>query len=304
MDEELRKILKYLRLGGLLADWDELLAKARRGRFSPERLLRHVLEAEYRAKMENARLLRRKRAHIPEMLEIETFPFARQPKLDRQRIMSLYDRFDYMTKQQNIVWLGPTGCGKTGLATSFLLQAIDRGYRGYYIEFAELVGELYASLADHSGAKVLRKYCSYDCLVIDEVGYVEVEPAQVGLFFTLMQKRHKVQTTFITSNRGFSEWGSFLKNNHLTSALLDRLTGDAPGRGGLLHGGGMVGTARGGRSSRRCRNHSPLLPPETLRGGRVARVAIAGPRRSPAAPGHRVSHSAPSSFGIAARATR
>ena len=75
MDEELRKILKYLRLGGLLADWDELLAKARRGRFSHERLLRHVLEAEYRVKMENARLLRRKRAHIPEMLEIETFPF-------------------------------------------------------------------------------------------------------------------------------------------------------------------------------------------------------------------------------------
>ena len=45
MDEELRKILKYLRLGGLLADWDELLAQARRGRFSHERLLRHVLEA-------------------------------------------------------------------------------------------------------------------------------------------------------------------------------------------------------------------------------------------------------------------
>ena len=50
MDEELQKILKYLRLGGLLAHWDELLAKARRGRFSHERLLRHVLEAEYRVK--------------------------------------------------------------------------------------------------------------------------------------------------------------------------------------------------------------------------------------------------------------
>jgi DNA replication protein DnaC len=56
------------------------------------------------------------------------------------------------------------------------------------------------------------------------VGYVEVEPAQVGLFFTLMQKRHKTRTTLITSNLGFSEWGSFLKNNHLTGALIDRLT--------------------------------------------------------------------------------
>ena len=72
--------------------------------------------------------------------------------------------------------------------------------------------------------KVLRKYARYDCLVIDEVGYVEIEPAQVGLFFTLMQKRHKTKTTLITSNLGFGEWGTFLKNNHLTGALLDRLT--------------------------------------------------------------------------------
>jgi DNA replication protein DnaC len=158
------------------------------------------------------------------MLEIETFPFAHQPRLNRKRIMSLYDRFDYMTKKQNIVWLGPTGCGKTGLATSFLLQAIDRGYRGYFIGFPALLAELYASLADRSEQKVLRKYGSYDCLVIDEIGYVEVEPAQVGLFFTLMQKRHKTKTTLMTSNLGFSEWGSFLKNNHLTGALLDRLT--------------------------------------------------------------------------------
>ena len=224
MDEELQKILKCLRLGGLLACWDELLTEARRGRFSHERLLRHVLEAEYRVKCEHARLLRRKRARIPELLQIETFPFARQPKLDRKKILSLYDRFDYMTKQQNLVWLGPTGCGKTGLATGFLLQALDRGYRGYFITFPELLTELYASLADRSEEKALRKYARYDLLVIDDVGFVEIVPALVGLFFTLMQKRHKTKTTLITSNLGFSEWGTFLKNNHLTGALLDRLT--------------------------------------------------------------------------------
>jgi DNA replication protein DnaC len=224
MDEELRNILKALRLGGILAHWDEFLAEAGRGRFSHERLLRYVFEAEYRAKSENARILRRKRAHIPELLEIETFPFTRQPKLDRKKIMSLYDSFAYITKKQNIVWLGPPGCGKTGLATSFLLQAIDRRYRGYFITFPELVAELFSSLADRSEGKVMRKYSSYDCLLIDEIGYVEVEPAQVGLFFTLMQKRHQTKTTLLTSNLGFNDWGSFLKNNHLTVALLDRLT--------------------------------------------------------------------------------
>jgi DNA replication protein DnaC len=53
---------------------------------------------------------------------------------------------------------------------------------------------------------------------------VEVEPVQVGLFFTLMQKRHKNKPTLITSNLGFSEWGRFLKSDQLTAALVDRLT--------------------------------------------------------------------------------
>ena len=98
MDEELQKILKYLRLGGCWPTGTSCWPRPGEERFSHERLLQHVLEAEYRVKSENARLLRRKRAHIPELLEIETFPFARQPKLDRKRIMSLYDSFDYMTK--------------------------------------------------------------------------------------------------------------------------------------------------------------------------------------------------------------
>jgi DNA replication protein DnaC len=224
MDEKLVSILRYLRLRNLLHRWDEYMAMARKKRMSVERLMTLVLEEEYASKCDNARALRRQRAHIPEILEIETFPFSRQPKLDRKRIMSLYDGFDYMTKQRNLIWLGRTGCGKTGLATSFLLQALDRGYRGYFITFPELVAELFQSLADRSEQKLLKRYASYDCLVIDEVGYVEVEPAQVGQFFTLLQKRHKKKTTLLTSNLGFSEWGSFLHNKQLTAALISRLT--------------------------------------------------------------------------------
>jgi len=138
--------------------------------------------------------------------------------------VSLYDAFDYVEKSQNLIWVGPTGSGKTGLATSFLTQAIDRGHSGRYVLFSELVSEFFQSVADHSEDQVIRQYLAYDCLLIDEVGYVEVEPVQVGLFFTLMHKRHRRKPTLITSNLGFSEWRSFLKNDHLTAALIDRLT--------------------------------------------------------------------------------
>jgi DNA replication protein DnaC len=224
MDDELTQTLKYLRLWGLLAHWDGYLALAQQQDFSPVRLLRYVLQEESKIRRENARKLRLQRARIPELLLMETFPFDRQPMLDKKRILSLYDAFDYIAKSQNLIWVGPTGCGKTGLATSFLVQAIQRGYTGRYILFAELIAELFRSGADHSETQVLKRYLAYDCLLIDEVGYVELEPVQVGLFFTLMHQRHRKKPTLITSNLGFSEWRSFLKNDHLTAALIDRLT--------------------------------------------------------------------------------
>ena len=224
MDDQTAKALKYLRLGGLHAHWDEYLTLAQEQRFSHARLLEYVLEQECKIKSEHARKLRLRRARIPEPFVIETYPFDRQPKLDKKKVLSLYDAFEYIAKSQNIIWVGPTGCGKTGLATGFLIEAINRGYTGCFVEFPELIRDLFKSVADHSEQKVLKRYVSYDCLVIDEVGYVEVEPAQVGLFFTLMHMRHKKKPTLITSNLGFSEWRSFLKNDHLTAALIDRLT--------------------------------------------------------------------------------
>jgi DNA replication protein DnaC len=222
--DPLEQKLNYLRLKGLSEHWDDYLKLAARKNFSHTRLLKHLVDEEYRIRRENASRLRLRKARIPEALVIETFPFDRQPRLNRKKIMALYDCLGYMKNSQNIIWLGGTGRGKTGLATGFLIHAVNQGYSGRYVLFAELINDLYRSVADHSQQKVLKKYLSWDCLLIDEVGYVQVEPVQVGLFFTLMQKRHKKKSTLLTSNLGFSEWGSFLRNDHLTAALVDRLT--------------------------------------------------------------------------------
>ena len=224
MDEELMKKLKYIRLYGLQTNWDRYLEMARKGNFSHVRLLKYIIEEEYKIKRENSRKMRLSRSRIPEQFVMETFPFDKQPKLNKKKVLNLYDSFDYMSNNQNIIWVGPTGTGKTGLATAFLMQAINHGYNGRFITFPELIEMLYQSIGDHSEAKVIKTFASYDCLLIDELGYVEVEPAQVGLFFTLLHKRHKKKTTLITSNLGFSQWTSFLNNPQLTAALIDRLT--------------------------------------------------------------------------------
>jgi DNA replication protein DnaC len=181
MNEALQEKLHHLRLNRLAAHWEEDLKAAARQRLSHAALLTHVIEEEYRVKCDKA-------------------------------IMALYDTLDFIPKAQNIVWLGGTGVGKTGLATSFLIRAIQQGCSGRYVLFAELITQLYHSVADHSQERLLRKYINCDILQIDELGYIETEPVQVGLFFTLMQRRHKKKPTLITSNLGFREWGSFLKN--------------------------------------------------------------------------------------------
>ena len=224
MDQDLLKMLKYLKLSGLITNFDSVLEMAKTGNISHIRWLNEIIEQEYQLKQENARKRRISRAKIPESWLLQTFPFTRQPKLNRKKVMQLYDAFDYVEQARNILFFGPTGVGKTGLATAFLIQAIDRGYNGRFILFPELVESLYKSVADHSEEKLIKSFSKFDCLLIDELGYIELEPVQVGLFFTLMQKRHKRKTTLITSNLGFERWPSFLKNDHLTAALIDRLT--------------------------------------------------------------------------------
>ena len=224
INDSLAQQLKYLRLPGLLANWEDYLKSAAHSNQSHARLLTRVVEEEYRLKSEQARQQRLHHAKIPQRWVMDTFPFERQPKLNKKKIMALYDSMAFWREKQNIIWMGGTGCGKTGLATSFLIEAIHQGARGRYVLFADLLHELHRSQADRSQGKVIRRYLQYDVLLIDEIGYVEAEAAQVGLFFTLLQKRHQQRSTLITTNLGFSEWASFLKNPHLTAALIDRLT--------------------------------------------------------------------------------
>jgi DNA replication protein DnaC len=224
MDDELASNLRYLRLTNLMARWERYLAMAEKGNCSLIKLLRTILADEAENRRANARAMRLKRARIPDPWVMETFPFDEQPKLDKKRVLTLYDAFEYVQKNENIIWIGPTGCGKTGLATSFLIDAINRGHTGRYVLFPELVGELFSSVADHSEEKVIKRYLAYECLLVDELGFVEMEAVQVGLFFTLMQRRHKKGSTLITTNLGFKAWPSFLKNDQLAAALIDKLT--------------------------------------------------------------------------------
>ena len=106
MDEHIREMLKYIRFRGLLTDWDRYIELAVKEDFSPVKLLNYIVEEEYKIKKGNSRRLRLSRAKIPEKYVIETYPFQRQPNLNKKKVLSLYDAFDYIVsarKQNNSI---------------------------------------------------------------------------------------------------------------------------------------------------------------------------------------------------------
>lgn len=224
MKESTKKQLEFLRLGCLQENWETYLKNALKSKLSNEKFLEYVINEAFLKKQEQARLSRMRRANAPDLWDIVTYPFDLQPNAPKDKILAAYDSLQYITEKKTLVWIGPTGVGKSGLATSFLTNAINQGYSGKFVLFCDLIEEIHKSIADSTTKKVLQKYICCDCLLIDEIGYIEVNPTQVGLFFRMMQSRHKKKTTLITTNLGFSDWVGFLKNEHLTSALIDRIT--------------------------------------------------------------------------------
>jgi len=218
--EELRALgLRYLQ-----HNWQAVVKQATERRPSYHRFLSETLGEEYRDRHERARLARLKRAKLPELWVMETFPFAKQPRLKRDLVMQLYESLQFVKEKQDLIFIGPTGCGKTGLATSFLVHATNHGHRGLFLDFGELVNTLYRSRGDQSESRLLKSLASYEVLLIDELGYSSCDRDKASLFFDLMRRRHRRATTIITSQLGFDEWGSFLQDPHLTAALLDRMT--------------------------------------------------------------------------------
>jgi DNA replication protein DnaC len=224
MDESLKEHLRYLGLKNLECNWDTVIKQAQKQKPSYHTLLQRIITQECEVKTETQRLNRIKNAKIPEMLVMETFPFARQPKLKKKMVLQVYDSLQFINEQQVLLFVGPTGCGKTGLATSFLVHAINHNCRGMFIDFKQLMAKLYQSCADNSSTRMIRKLTSVDCMLIDEFGYAPLQQQQAGLFFDLIKARHKNKCTIITSQLGFEKWANVITDQHLNAAIIDRIT--------------------------------------------------------------------------------
>lgn len=222
MTEDLEQLLKNLKLRRILDTYDEQLRAAEKEDVSYSEFVARLLRAQWHARQEGALEWRIRRANLPERWSLESFPYARQPGVNRKQVRT-FAELEFMARAENIVWMGPTGVGKTGLACGLLLKALENGYRCQFLRAQDLFDEMYASLADRSTRQLLKRLARLDVLLIDEFGYLNLKPEQSNIFFKLMEERYHRHSTIITTNLDYDEWHNFLGNKPMVEALLSRL---------------------------------------------------------------------------------
>ena len=222
MRETLQALLASLRLQGMGQTLDAVLDKAEAEALPVAEALHLLLLEELRHRQERSLAYRLDQAKLPWDWSLESFPFAQQPGVNAAQIKGLAG-LDFISRAQNLVFIGPPGTGKSGLAIGLLRAALINGYRARFYKAQELFDELYASLADRSTSRLLNRLARYDVLLVDELGYLTLKPEQVNAFFKLLDLRYARRPSIITTNLDYPEWYDLFQRKPLVDALLDRL---------------------------------------------------------------------------------
>ena len=220
--EQTLTLLKTLNLRGVANSLDEVTNDAEIRKHSYITFLNTIFSAEisYRVKRRVERNM--VGAHFPLPKKIDHFDFGRVKGIGKSEVVNLLD-CRWVDNQENVLFFGPPGIGKTHLSIALGVVAVEKGYKVCFERITNLIKLLKTSEIQKTSEYRIKRIMKSDLIIIDEIGYTPIEKREANLFFNLISETYEKASIIVTSNKSFESWAEMMGDSVMTTAMLDRL---------------------------------------------------------------------------------
>ena len=219
----LKHHLKQLKLPTMLAECEKIAARAAKDNLDHLAFLLQLCELELIDRERRAGERRLKAARFPSHKTLEEFDFKSRPSVNKPLVLELA-KGEYLDRRENLLFVGPSGTGKTHLATALGIAACGLGKKVRFYRVTELITVLLEAKEERQLLRTRGQLAKLDLLILDELGYVPASKAGAELLFDVIATAYERNSVLVTTNLPFENWTEVLGNERLTGAALDRLT--------------------------------------------------------------------------------
>lgn len=222
MTHEILQLMQQLRLGGMRAAFEGIVSSKNTQSIDNDELLNLLLQAEWNQR-ENQKAERRlQNAHFRSQASIEEIDFVANRGINKTQLLRFADA-SYVRNKENILVTGPTGVGKSYIATALGHVACQHGYRVNYFVTQKLFSVLRMSKADESYQKLIKRIERQDLIILDDFGMHPLDDLARMMLLEIIQDRHQLRSTIIVSQLPIDKWYDVIGENTVADAILDRL---------------------------------------------------------------------------------
>lgn len=220
--EIIKTYCKQLNLVSLSNEIDSIIIDAQKNEISYVEFVKNMMEKEVKHRKEKDKERRTKYARLPLSYNLDLYDFSFSSGLEKQQLNQLRE-LSWLEQNFNIILMGPAGTGKTYIAAGLCFDAVQQGYRAYFKSMEDLVHILKMKDIIRTAGAEYKRIMKAHLLVIDDIMMFPVTQQDAIAFFNLVNELHDKASVVITTNKSPKQWADVIKDEVLTTALLDRL---------------------------------------------------------------------------------